>query len=268
MEERNVIIVTGASGGLGEEVARRYAATHKLVVTGTSTKKLEPLLASLPGSGHVAVAVDLADPSAADKIVEAARGLGGFKALVAAAGMSPVMGEPLKICQVNLDATMRLERACLPLAGPGSVAVFVSSIAGHIRGVFDAAITEFFNGGTIEKFAEGHTSMSAYSASKRGVIMLAEVRATAWGAKGARVVSMSPGLFDTPMWQREVAAEPNLKVTIQDRTPLKRVGLPSEMTDAIEFLISEKAKFITGTDLLVDGGVTSARMAPEIAALA
>lgn len=266
MEERNVIVITGASGGMGAAVALRYAAAHTLVLTGTSSKKLDPLVASLPGAGHIAVPVDLGDPDAAEKIGEAARKAGAFKALVHTGGMSPNMGDPLRISTVNLLATMRLLDVFQPMVGPGSVAVLISSISGHFSaGGVDARVNEFFAGGTIERFAEGLDSLGAYGASKRGVIMLAAARASEWGARGGRVVSLSPGLIETPMWAMEMDHNTALMTHMREITPLARVGSPEEIADAVEYLCSARASFITGTDLLVDGGVVAAmtRMRPS-----
>ena len=82
-------------------------------------------------------------------------------------------------------------------------------------------------------------------------------RAAAWGARGARIVSLSPGLIATPMGALEFAAQP-AKRALLPLTPLQREGTMVEIADAVDFLVSDRASFITGTDLLVDGGIHAA----------
>ena len=97
----------------------------------------------------------------------------------------------------------------------------------------------------------------AYSLAKYGVIRLCQREASAWGARGARIVSLSPGIIQTPMGQQEFDQQP-MMATLVAQTPLKRMGQPEEIAAAAAFLLSADASFITGCDMLVDGGVTGA----------
>ena len=92
------------------------------------------------------------------------------------------------------------------------------------------------------------------------MIRMAEREAGRWGAVGARVVSLSPGIIDTPMARRELDRQPFM-VTMIENTPLRRMGTDDEIATAVAFLCSSAASFITGTDLLVDGGATRALQA-------
>jgi NAD(P)-dependent dehydrogenase (short-subunit alcohol dehydrogenase family) len=84
-------------------------------------------------------------------------------------------------------------------------------------------------------------------------------RAGAWGAKGARIVSMSPGPIATPMGARELEGPSRaVKLKLMEQLPIAREGTMVETADAIEFLASDRASYITGTDLLVDGGIVAA----------
>jgi NAD(P)-dependent dehydrogenase (short-subunit alcohol dehydrogenase family) len=99
-------------------------------------------------------------------------------------------------------------------------------------------------------------SGAAYSLSKRAVIALAERRAVAWGAQGARIVSISPGLIATPMGRQEMAAT-DAAARLADVTPAGRPGTAAEIAQAARFLTSDEASFITGCDLRVDGGAVA-----------
>ena len=93
----------------------------------------------------------------------------------------------------------------------------------------------------------------AYGWAKRGVVRAAARAAITWGPHGGRVISLSPGMIDTGMGRQELDAQPMMQVML-DATPLQRLGRPDEIAGVVAFLISDVAPFLTGTDLLVDGG--------------
>jgi NAD(P)-dependent dehydrogenase (short-subunit alcohol dehydrogenase family) len=94
----------------------------------------------------------------------------------------------------------------------------------------------------------------AYSWAKRGVIAVAAQAAVAWGRRGGRVNSLAPGLIDTPMGRQEAEQQPMMKLMLE-KTPLERLGDAGEVAAVVAFLLSDDASFISGIDLLVDGGM-------------
>ena len=93
----------------------------------------------------------------------------------------------------------------------------------------------------------------AYVLTKQAVLAIAERRATAWGARGARIVTISPGMILTPMGRRELAETPGA-AELDRSAPLGRSGTAMDVAMATRFLLSDAASFITGSDLKVDGG--------------
>ncbi|MET0370389.1 MAG: SDR family oxidoreductase [Sphingobium sp.] len=253
----SISVITGAGSGMGAEVARRFAGEGPLLLCDVSEGRLQALLPTLAGQGHVIVAGDLTDPAVIARIAQAVAQGGGLARLVHAAGLSPTMADPRRILDVNLCASARLLDAVEGLAGAGSAAVLIASIAGHNAAIDrDADLDAPLAPGVLDRLVEGIDSYGAYSYSKRGVMRLVEARARSWGQRGARIVSLSPGLIATPMNEAEFDANPIIGRML-DATPVPRMGSAGEIADAIAYLCSDRASFVTGTDLRVDGGIVA-----------
>jgi NAD(P)-dependent dehydrogenase (short-subunit alcohol dehydrogenase family) len=203
---------------------------------------------------------DVSDADAVARVADRVRELGSFRALVHAAGISPTMAEARRVFEVDLVGTQLLLDAFEPLVEPGSSAVcFASSAAYHValmgpdpdldafvedpraEGFLDTAAPRFDNSGL------------AYAWAKRGVIRAAARAAVTWGRRGGRVNSISPGLIDTGMGRQEFEAQPIMQVML-DNTPVGRLGQPEEVAALVAFLVSDEASFISGIDILIDGG--------------
>lgn len=245
-------VVTGAASGMGRLCVERLRESHRIVAVDLDAPQIE---------GTVGLGCDISDPSAVAGLLEEVREIGPFRSLVHAAGVSPTMAGARRVFEVDLVGTVLLLDAFEPLVMPGCAAVCFSSSSAYqvaMRGIdaeLEALVSEPRAPGFLDAVAgRFDDSGLAYAWAKRGVIAAAGRAAVAWGRRGGRVNSLSPGLIDTPMGRQEAAEQPVMKIML-DKTPLERLGQPDEVAAAVAFLISDDASFISGIDLLVDGGM-------------
>lgn len=271
LDVRPVALITGAHGGMGAACARVFARSNKLVLTDRNAAQLDALRSQLEADGAAVlgtVAGDISDPATIERAVAATSEAGQFGALVHCAGLSPSLAGWRAILDVNLVASIRLLDAIEPLLRPGAVAVLVASIAGHMARAtpeITAAIDAILERGDTSPLAavigvagDEHATGASYGLSKYGVMRLVQKRAKAWGQKGARIVSISPGLIATSMGRTEASANP-MAASLLTTTPIARWGTANDIASAAEFLCSDRASFITGCDLRVDGGAVAAQ---------
>ena len=255
---------------MGRACARRLGAQGVQLLTDVAAEPLEEAARELREEGlRVETQLcDVSDEASVRKLAERAQSLGPLRGIAHTAGISPTMASWRRIVEVDLVGTARLLRAFLPLAQRGTAAVCIASTAGHLAGTplaaqvtaLDDPLHEDLIGRLAPVIHAAPDEVRAgigYALAKYGVIRLCQREATAWGAVGARLVSLSPGIIRTPMGEQEFARQP-MMATMVERTPLRRMGTPEEIAAAVDFLLGPAASFITGCDLLVDGGVTGA----------
>ncbi|HMK10754.1 MAG TPA: SDR family oxidoreductase, partial [Acidimicrobiales bacterium] len=248
-----VAVVTGAARGMGRASIDALIECCDVIVA----VDLEP-----PDiAGTIGVGCDVSDRDAVQALVERVAELGTFRALVHAAGISPTMADARRVVEVDLIGTQLLLDAFDPLVVDGSAAVCFASLSAHLFAPFvtpelDAALddplaADFLDGVAA---ASNDNSSIAYGFAKIGVIRAAARAAVAWGPRGGRVNSVSPGLIDTPQGRQELAHQPAMR-TLLEQTPLGRLGRPEEVIAAVAFLISDAASFVSGVDLPIDGAL-------------
>ena len=265
-----VTVITGAGGGMGLACVEVLRSSPLLLVD-IDPNALDAARALAPDA--ITSTADLGSPSDLASLAQSVERLGGLQHLVHLAGVSPSMDDVDRILQVDLVGTAILLDSLAPVAKPGSVAVCAASIAGHLM-VFppevdlelDQPLAPGLRGRLEGALGSPLSTGMAYSMAKRGVIRLCERVATVWGPMGGRVVSLSPGLIDTPMGRLELRDNEG-KRGLVGLTPVtapadggspELPGRNSDIASMVEFLVSPRARFLSGCDVRVDGGLVAA----------
>jgi len=264
------VVVTGGAGGMGLACARALGAKGRpVLLVDVREDRLGEAVSELGAGGVSALAIsgDLCEEATCAAVAEEVESHGGLAALAHTAGLSPTLAKAKRIWEVNLVATARLVDALRPHANDGAAAVLFASQAAHFAAAackpeVDALIDAPLQPALYEKLVEAAGTLAdqpggAYAISKRGVQRLVVREAPAWGERGARIVSISPGIIDTEMGRSERAGHSDATQQIIDKTPAgARLGTPEEIAAVVAFLASDAASFVTGVDWLVDGGST------------
>jgi NAD(P)-dependent dehydrogenase (short-subunit alcohol dehydrogenase family) len=240
-----VAIVTGASSGLGEAVARGLASVGaRVAVVARRVERLEPLAHEI---GGFAVACDLSDPSSVDTVVPAVvEALGRPEIVLNAAGHKvgdaraedETLDEINQTLALNLVAPFRLAQHAHPHmveVGRGSI-IFISSMSGHV-GV-------------------PSIPQASYAASKLGLSGLTRELAVQWAAQNIRVNTIAPGMFQSEM-TGPLFAEQGGRRYLERNQPLRVDATPNDFVGAALWLASDASRFVTGQTLIMDGGWTS-----------
>jgi len=196
------------------------------------------------------VVCDVTDPASVAALVARVDRL---DALVVTAGVSPVQADARTVFAVDLVGMARVLETFDPLVGPGTVAVCIASMAGHLLEPPPetlAALDDPLSGAVFELADD---SAHAYVLAKRGVLRMVRRLAVPWGRRGGRILSVSPGVVATPMGNAEMESGRGA-AAIAAASALGRPAHPEELASVIAFLCSEGASYMTGCDVLVDGG--------------
>ena len=240
MSTAGFAVVTGAASGIGAATARLLAAQGPVLLVDVAAATLRDTAAELEATG-AQVQTALADVSDEEQVAAAFASLPAcswVRTLVNSAGIfdhHPAEQMPTqawrRVLDVNLTGTFLCCRTAFPLFRRGSAVVNVGSLNAH------AALADRVN----------------YAASKAGVLMLSKCLAVEWADAGVRVVSVSPGVIDTPM-NRSVEDRVGGSAESLLRIPLQRTGTAEEVAAVIAFVASDAAAYVTASDVQVDGG--------------
>ena len=237
------IIVTGASRGIGADVARGIAARGGgVVLVARSGEALEELAAEIPGPSAV-VAGDVADTETVSAAVGAGERLGGLWGVVNNAGINPFYHPVIETPLSEWDEVLRR----VNLLG---AAAFARAVGGRLAAAGGGRIV---NLGSIAGLT-GLPNIGPYNASKAGLDAMTRTLAVELGPAGVLCNSIAPGTIATEMVEGLMNANPALKERLVAKSPLGRIGTVAEAAWPIVFLLTDAASFITGQTLVVDGG--------------
>jgi NAD(P)-dependent dehydrogenase (short-subunit alcohol dehydrogenase family) len=245
--------VTGGSSGIGAAIVKVFAEEGARVAIGASThaREAEAMAKSLPGAGHIVVQADLYDRKAIAKAADVVvAGLGGLDVFVHSAGIdvtqTALTHETSEetwdaMIDLHLNAAFFLSKRLIPtlLKGNQPALVFIGSVCGLVAWEGDVA----------------------YNVAKAGLQHLARCIASDYAKQGLRANVIAPGVIDTPLTRKYASGMPGGEAeglkTLAAMHPIGRYAVPDEIAHAAAFLASDKASFITGTVLPIDGGLVN-----------
>jgi NAD(P)-dependent dehydrogenase (short-subunit alcohol dehydrogenase family) len=265
---RQVLVVIGA-GGMGQAIARRQAVGKTVLLADFNETTLHAAADTLRGDGHD-VTTQRVDVSSYESVTELARkaaALGSVAQVAHTAGLSPVQASPAAILAVDLLGVAYVLDEFARVIAPGGAGLVISSMAGYLAPPLtpdqEAALAHAPADELLRlPFASPEhiaQPQAAYGIAKRANHLRVQAASGPWGERGARVNAISPGVILTPMGQQELASEHGqLMRAMIDASGAGRPGTPDDIASAAAFLLGPDSTFITGTDLLVDGGVLAA----------
>jgi len=269
---RKVCVITGGGSGMGLATAKIIGKDNYIIIVGRTIKKLEKALEELRAEGieAEAFACDISDEASVNKLAAHAKEIGTISSVIHAAGMSPHMGEAVTIMEANALGTININELFYKVMEKGSCIIDVSSMSAYLtpkfimpKGSYKYSRTnkEIFMKkmmARVNLFPKKVRSGVAYGISKNFVTWYAKTDAAKFGQKGIRVLSISPGSFETPMGEVEKDEVENLIKFCA----IKRLGHVEEIANLMAFCASDKAGYLTGVDILCDGGCVASGCNP------
>ena len=262
----SVSVITGGAGGMGVATAKVVGRDHTLVLCDVRQDRLDEAAKTLAGLGITVTAVncDVTDRKAVDGLLETASALGPIASVIHTAGVSPSMGSAEYVLRTNAVGTVNVNEAFFAAAGEGGAIVNVASMAAHMlpenmipTARFPQALHDehAFMADMLAACSvvpEEMQSGIGYAVSKSFVRWYSVAQCERFNGKGLRILSVSPGSIETEMGQLEADAGAGAMVA---DAAVPRWGKPDEMAALLAFCASDKAGYLTGTDILNDGGV-------------
>jgi NAD(P)-dependent dehydrogenase (short-subunit alcohol dehydrogenase family) len=241
-------IVTGASSGIGYATAKLFAQEGaNVIVTARRSEALNALVADIEklGGRAIAIAGDIRDEALAQTLVETAvRHFGGLDIAFNNAGTNGEMGATPGLSLAGWNETLAINLTAPFLGAKHQIPAMLD------RGGGSLIFTSTFVG-----YTAGMPGVAAYAASKSGLIGLTQSLASEFSPRGVRVNALLPGGTDTPLAEAWVST-PEALAFVEGLHALKRLAQPEEIARSALYLASDASSFVTGTAMLVDGGVS------------
>lgn len=264
---KNVIVLIGA-GSIGQAIARRVSAGKHILLADLKKENADATAKVLSEAGFdvSTASVDIASKDSIKKLVDIATSVGSVTGVIHAAGVSPSQATAEMILHVDLYGTAVILEEFGKVISDGGSCVVISSQSGHRL----PSLTEEQNkllattpadellALPMLQLSEIKDTLHAYQISKRGNVLRVMAEAVKWGRRGARVNAISPGIVITPLAKDELTGPRGEGYrNMLKLSPSGRAGTPDEIGTVGELLMGTNAGFITGSDFLIDGGVTA-----------
>jgi NAD(P)-dependent dehydrogenase (short-subunit alcohol dehydrogenase family) len=271
----NVIVVIGA-GSIGQAIARRVSAGKHVLLADLRQENSDVAAKVLRDAGFAVSTshIDVSSRESVNALVQTATGLGDVTGVIHAAGVSPTQASPATILAVDLYGTALVLEEFGNIIVRRGAGVVISSMSGYRlppltveqNAALATAPTDELLALPMLQPDQVKDSLHAYQISKRGNGLRVMAEAVRWGKRGARVNTISPGIIFTPLANDELTGPrgPGYRRML-DLSPVGRGGTPDEVAAVGALLLGPDGAFITGSDFLMDGGVTAAYWYGELA---
>lgn len=271
----NDVIVVIGSGGIGLAIAKRQGFGRTVLLADFNEQVLDAAAQAMRDSSYTVETqvVDVASRSSVQALAEKAALLGPVMQVVNTAGLSPNMAPVAKVLEVDLYGSAVVFEEFRKVIAPGGAGLIISSMAGHMmrqlpeedeKQLAHAPADDLLKLPFLQDDAIPNT-LVAYMVAKRANFLRVQAEAMTWGERGARVNAISPGIIVTPLAAHELNSEiGDIYRGMVEASPSKRMAPPEEIAEAAAFLLGPTAGFITGSDLLIDGGVIAAMRAGKL----
>jgi NAD(P)-dependent dehydrogenase (short-subunit alcohol dehydrogenase family) len=264
---RKVVVVVGP-GQIGQAIARRVGVGKHVLLADRSEANAKAAADVLANAGYdVSTAtVDVSSRHAVEKLAKDASRLGSVEGLVHAAGVSPSQAPIEAILKVDLYGTAILLEVFGSVVAEGGSGVVIASQSGHRLPPLPVEQSKALATTPVEELlqldflqpGQVKDTLHAYQLAKRGNALRVMAEAVRWGKRGARLNTISPGIIITPLAKDELTGPRGEGYRrMIDLSPAKRPGTPDEVANVAALLMGPDGGFISGSDILIDGGVTA-----------
>ena len=271
----NVIVVIGA-GSIGQAIARRISAGKHVLLADLRQENADAAAIVLKDAGFTVstATVDVSKRANVHALVQKAVALGDVTGVIHAAGVSPTQASPATILSVDLYGTALVLEEFGNIIAEGGPGVVIASQSGHRLGALSAEQDKVLATTPADELLalpmlqpdQVKDSLHAYQLSKRGNSLRVMAEAVKWGKRGARINTISPGIIITPLANDELSGPRGDGYRrMIDLCPVGRAGTPDEVGAVGALLMGPEGAFITGSDFLMDGGVTASYWYGELA---
>ena len=278
--KKTITVVTGGHGGMGKAICKELGKDSAIVLAGRNEKKMAAAKEQFEELGieSYICKTDISDAAQAEALAAYAASLGEVRRVIHTSGVSPSDTGTENIIRINAVGTVNMVKAFYPVLAEGGVMINFSSVAAYTMPQTEEWTQAFESwdqpdfydrmlalaGEAEDEESEFFRAGLAYAMSKKFVIYFTQKNVSRFAEKHCRILSISPGCYLTPMHQKLIDNQPETAENQLELIPAGRWGHPYEMGALTAFLCSAGAGYISGVDILADGGQNAGIFVPQI----